>query len=249
MELASTMFRTALREIVMFAACAIFTGTVGLILLDTVIMPHLVRRHIQVEVPDIVDLSPRQARAKLARYGLRLRTGEARHDPSIPEGRFVFQSPTAFSRVKPGRTVYAVPSLGGRLYEVPELRKLTLRQAQLLIQRSGLTMGEQTEEPSLRMKEGLVSRQSLAPGEEVVRDTPIDLVVSTGPHREVMAMPNMVGQTLTKARKDLTALGFRPNIRYEFSTSYLPNTVVRHVPAAGDSIKRGSRVELIVCKL
>ena len=238
-----------MREIVMFTACAVFTGTVGLILLDTVIMPHLVRRHIQVEVPDIVDLTPRQARGKLARYGLRLRTGEARYDPSIPEGRFVFQSPTAFSRVKPGRTVYAVPSLGGRLYEVPELRKLSLRQAQALVQRSGLTMGEQTQEPSLRIKEGLVSRQSLPPGEEVVRDTPIDLVVSTGPAREMLAMPNMVGQTLTKARKDLVSLGFKTNVRYEFSTSYMPNTVIRTVPAVGDSIKRGARVELIVCKL
>jgi serine/threonine-protein kinase len=243
------MFRPALREIVMFLACAVFTGTLGLILLDTVIMPHLVRRHIQVEVPDIVDLSPRQARSRLARYGLRLRTGEARHDPSIPEGRFVFQAPTAFSRVKPGRTVYAVPSLGSRLYEVPKLRGLTLRQAQSAVQQSGLILGEMTEEPHNRVKEGLVSSQSLRVGEEVVRDTPIDLVISTGPVRELVPMPNLVGQTLIRAKKDLASLELRTNVRYEFSTSFLPNTVVRHVPAAGDSVKRGARVELIVCKL
>ncbi|MDP6777220.1 MAG: PASTA domain-containing protein, partial [Candidatus Latescibacteria bacterium] len=152
-------------------------------------------------------------------------------------------------RVKPGRTVYAVPSLGSRLFEVPKLRGQTLRQVRSAVQQSGLIVGEITEEPHSRVKEGLVSSQSLAPGEKVARDTPIDIVISTGPPRELVPMPNLVGQTLARARKDLATLELRPNVRYSFSTSFLPNTVIRHVPAAGDSIKRGARVELIVCKL
>ena len=128
------MLKSLLQEVVLFSACAILTGTALLILLDTVIMPYVVRKGRQVEVPDIVELTQTRARRKLARYGLRLELQVARWDASVPEGRIVFQSPTAFSLVKAGRTVYAVPSLDTQLYEVPDLLGRSLRQARLRIE-------------------------------------------------------------------------------------------------------------------
>ena len=244
------MIKSFFREIMLFLACAVFTGTVGLILLDTVIMPYVVRKGQQVEVPDIVDLTQPQARSKLARRGLWLRLEEPRWDDSIQEGRIVFQSPKAFSRVKPGRTVTALPSGGPRVYKVPKLHGLSLRRAGLWIEQSSLVVGEVREEPSNRVKEGLVMGQDPAAGVEVPLGTPVSFVISSGPQRETVILPDLVGKSLKAARADLTAMGLEVrDIRYEFSTAYVPNTVIKQVPESGEEVKQGTGIRLVVNKL
>lgn len=244
------MWRTFLREAGLFVACAIFTGTVGLLLVDTVIMPHIVRKGQQVEVPDIVDLTPEQARIKLARRGLRLHLQEPRWDASIQEGRLVQQNPQAFSYVKTNRTVYAVPSQGTRLYAVPDLRKKSLRQARLWIEQSGLSMGEVQETSSPSVKEGLIIEHDPPPGREVQVGTPVSLVVSNGPPGELVVVPGLVGKSLDAARSELKALGLKVrDVRYEFSTQHLLNVVIGQTPAAGEEVKHGTSVRLVVSKL
>jgi serine/threonine-protein kinase len=243
------MLKVLLREVALFVVCAVFVGTVLLFLLDKVIMPYVVRKGRLVEVPDIVDLASAQARRTLARYGLQLELQKPRWDESVFEGRVVYQNPTAFSMVKPGRTVYAVPSLGTRLYEVPDLRKRSLRQARLWIEQGGLGVGEVSEEASLELKEGLVIRQAPSAGQKMPADTPVSLVVSSGPPREVVGVPNVVGRPLDDARSGLASLELQATIRYEFSTAYLPNTVIRQVPEAGEKVKQGTAVQLVVSKL
>lgn len=243
------MFKVVLREAALFVVCAVFVGAVLLFLLDKAIMPYVVRTGELVEVPDIVDLTSAQARRTLARCGLQFKLQEPRWDESVPEGRVVYQNPAAFSMVKPGRTVYAVPSMGTRLYEVPDLHKRSLRQATLWIEQGGLGVGEVSEEASLELKEGLVIRQAPLPGQKVPADTPVSVVVSSGPPREVVEMPNVVGRPLDEARSGLASLELQATVRYEFSTAYMPNTVIRQVPEAGEEVKQGTAVQLVVSKL
>lgn len=239
-----------LREVVLFGACAVFTGIVGLVVLDQFVMPKFVRQGMQISVPDLIGLTPQQARARLSGKGLNMKQQEPRWDAAVPEGHIVSQSPPPNSKVKPNRTVYIVPSLGGRLFAVPDVSGRALRQARLWIEQAGLKVGELDYSPSTRVKEGSVIQQSIAGGKEVDSGTRIDLVVSTGPPREVVDVPNVVEMQLSEARRILTSMGLRTdNIRYEFSTAYEPNVVIRQEPEAGASIKSGSNVVLIVSKL
>lgn len=239
-----------LRELVLFGACAAFTGIVGLIVIDQIVMPKFVRQGVQVSVPDLIGLTPAQARARLSSKALNLKQREPRWDASVPEGHIVSQSPSANAKVKPNRTVYIVPSLGGRLFAVPDVTGRALRQAKLWLEQADLTVGTIEHTSSTRVKDGLVIRQSVAAGKEVDSGTTIDLIVSTGPPREVIEVPNVVEMKVTEARRILTAVGLSTdNMRYEFSTAYEPNVVIRQDPEAGSSIKRGSNVVLIVSKL
>jgi len=238
------------REVILFGACAVFTATVGLIVIDQVVMPRYVRQHVQVTVPDLVGLTPGQARGRLRNKGLRVKLQDPRWDPSVPEGHIVSQNPKAAFKVKPGRSVYVVPSLGGRLYTVPDVRNRPLRQAELWIAQADLAMGEVTETPSSRVKEGLVVQQSLRPGAEVDSGTGLDLVISSGPPRAFVDVPRVVELKIEEARQLLTTVGLKAdNIRYEFSTAYEPNVVIRQTPEAGTPIKRGSNISLVVSKL
>jgi beta-lactam-binding protein with PASTA domain len=239
-----------LRELILFGACAVFTGIVGLIVLDQVVMPRFVRQNVQVSVPDLVGLTAEQARARLSNKALNMKQREPRWDASVPEGHIVSQNPPANAKVKPNRTVYIVPSLGGRLFAVPNVQGRELRQASLWLEQADMKVGMVDYASSTQVKDGFVIRQSVAAGKEVNAGTPIDLVVSTGPPREEVDVPNVVEMKLSEARRILTALGLRTdNMRYEFSTAYEPNVVIRQEPEAGAAVKSGSNVVLIVSKL
>ena len=244
------MKRSLFREVVLFAACAVFTGTAGLILLDSVIMPRVVRKGQQVQVPNIVDMAPRRASRTLARYGLILKVQPARWDTRIAKGHLLSQNPEAFSLVKSGRTVYAVLSKGTRFYTVPDVRKKSKRLAQLLVQQSGLLFGDVDEKPSETVPEGQVIRQEPAPGRSVDGGSTVYVVLSNGPPREAVQVPNLVGMKLNAARSALKASSLEVrDIHYRFSTAYVPDTVIGHEPAAGEEVKGGSKVRLVVSKL
>jgi beta-lactam-binding protein with PASTA domain len=152
--------------------------------------------------------------------------------------------------VKPNRTVYIVPSLGGRLFAVPDVKGRALRQAGLWLEQADLKLGDVAYVSSTRVKDGQVIQQSVAAGKQVESGTTVDLVVSTGPPRRVVDVPNVVEMKLGEARRILTSMGLRTdNMRYEFSTAYEPNVVIRQEPVPGSAIKRGSNVVLFVSKL
>lgn len=244
------MVKVLSREIFLFLACVIFTGTVSLVLLDMVIMPYFTRKGQQVEVPNVLDLTPVQASRKLARFGLRLKLQDPRWDSSIPEGHILLQNPAAFSRVKQNRTIYAVPSLGNRLHQVPDLRGRSLREARLWVQQSNLEIGEITEEESEKVKDGLVISQWPPPDKKVGVATLVSLVISNGPTRTTVQLPDLVGISLNLAKKTLASIGILANeIRYEFSTAYPPNIIILQIPGSGQKVKRGTGIRLIVSKL
>ena len=238
------------REVLLFIACAIFTGTVGLLVADTVILPRYIRKGEQIEVPRLIDLSPDQARRALARKGLRMRLENPRWDTRIVEGNVVFQNPAPGSKVKSGRTVYVVPSKGTRSFSVPDVVGKKLRQAHLFVQQANLTVAEVIEEPSAEVEEGAVARQEPAPGSQVGAGADVILYVSDGPPGEIIPMIDLVGTPLKDARDKVEAAGLRVgNVRYEFTTSYSPNLVMRQLPEAGAEIRQGSRVALTISKL
>jgi serine/threonine-protein kinase len=235
----------------LFLACAIFTGTVGLLVADTVLLPRFVRKGEQIEVPSVVDLSPDQARRALAKRGLRMRLQKSRWDTRVIEGNIVVQNPVAGAKVKSGRTVYVVPSKGARSFAVPNVVGKRLRQAHLFIQQAGLTVAEVIEEPSAEVEEGVVSRQYPVAGSEVGARADITLYVSDGPPGELLIMANLVGKPYpAPARTLITEAGLRVGkVSYEFTTSYERNVVIRQVPEAGEELRQGSRVSLVISKL
>jgi eukaryotic-like serine/threonine-protein kinase len=250
LENAMFWLKKILGELILFGVCAVFVGIVGLVVLDQVVMPQFVRQGIEVTVPDLEGLTPAEARARLSGKGLNMKQAEARWDASVPEGHIASQNPPPNSRVKPNRTVYIVPSLGGRLYAVPDVKGRPMRQASLRLGQMDIQIGTVDYAQSTKVKEGLVIQQSIPAGQEVVSGTRIDLVVSTGPPREIVDLPNLVEMKLAEARRILNALGLRSdNMRYEFSTAYEPNVVIRQEPDPGTAIKAGSNVVLYVSKL
>jgi beta-lactam-binding protein with PASTA domain len=93
-----------------------------------------------------------------------------------------------------------------RTATVPELQGKDLFTAQQLLDDAGLTLGNQTQTPTDKVKPGTILKQSPAAGEKVDKDTAVSIeqAVGTGQAK----VPNVVGMTLGKADQTLSKAGF-----------------------------------------
>ena len=83
---------------------------------------------------------------------------------------------------------------------------MALSEAKLRIETAKLALGKVVEENSAEVKVGNVISQGWAEGSEIKVGTAIDLVVSKGVG--TMAVPSVVGRSLSKAKDELQKAGF-----------------------------------------
>lgn len=140
-----------------------------------------------------------------------------------------------------GETVTLLVSKGPEPREVPELPDdATFEQFEALLAEVQLG-AEKKEEFSDDVEAGGVIRLSDAPGTELARDSTVTVVVSKGP--DVVPVPEMDGMSLDEAEAALEAAGL---VLGEFVGGGGNRTVVASDPPAGESIPRGSEVNLLL---
>ncbi|MDD3698985.1 MAG: PASTA domain-containing protein [Atribacterota bacterium] len=143
-----------------------------------------------VSVPDVRQMGLEEAQSLIESSGLKLeRVAEVTHD-SIPAGYVVSQNPPPESEVAKGSAVSLLVSKGKgeaeefNLVVVPDLVGLRLEEAKRLLAQSNLTVGN-VEEIAVKGKDdGVVMRQSPAPGEEVEPGEKIHLQVTKAEEEE-----------------------------------------------------------------
>jgi beta-lactam-binding protein with PASTA domain/predicted Ser/Thr protein kinase len=160
-----------------------------------------------VAVPDLIGLTRLEAQQKLDGEGLILGDVKQRPTSRFPAGQVIAQNPEADRQIQAGNAVDIVLAAPPRLVEVPSLEDLTLEEAQAELEAVGLVLGAQTEENSETIEEGRIIGQSPGAGEEVPKDTPVDVVVSAG--RSVVIVPDVLCRTYASAKAELQGLGLQ----------------------------------------
>lgn len=224
----------------------------GVFLFDRVIMPYYTRHNAEVEVPEVVEMNMAEADSVLATKGFRLVVEREQYDWNYPEGTVVNQNPEAFAVTKPGRRVYVTISIGEKLSLMPNLVGKSARDAAFTAQSAGLTLGEESfgYEYSHYYPEGVVMAQSIPPGTKLKKDTPIHVTVSLGNLPHEFRVPDVIGQTLERAKKIILTSGLSiGEIIYKFEPDLLPNTVISQAPQPDEKADRGQAVNLVVSTL
>ena len=110
---------------------------------DLLLMPYMAGKFKgTVRVPALVSLPPEEAKAILGKNELLYMldsTGDYSQD--VAAGRILSQYPLVGTEVKKGRRVWVKISRGGKSVELPALRGLSLRQAEITLQQMGLKIG------------------------------------------------------------------------------------------------------------
>ena len=121
----------------------IFLGALLYLLADMLLMPYVAGKFKgTVKVPTLVSLAPEEAKGILNRNGLLYMldsTGD--YSNAVAAGKILSQYPLEGTEVKKGRRVWVKISRGLKSVEVPALRGLSLRQAEISLQQAGLSLG------------------------------------------------------------------------------------------------------------
>lgn len=218
-----------------------------LLLVDRVIMPVLVHSGKEHLLPDITNVSLKEAEEILQKRDLSLKILAEEYNPSKPPGIILSQSPNPQTKVKKGRIVKVVVSKGEKIVQVPNLKGVSLRQAELMLGEEGLEVGEINWIPSDSFPENVVVSSSPSLGLSVPLGMSVNLEVSLGASPDTVMMPNLAGKSLEEAKNILKELSLEiGETRYEVKNELPLGTILEQFPEEGTKIQRGSNIDLTV---
>ena len=199
----------------------------------------------RVLVPSVVGGNVTQASATLTPLGLKIQVTKV-FSEEIQAGIILSARPAGGARVKEGSTVQLVISKGVERYVVPSLLKISAESALALLKQSSMMAGTVTEAFSAKVKAGLIISSNPAANTSVMKDTPVDLVISKGP--EVVQFDSYIGKSAEQALNELTDAGFIVVPVYNYSDSVAAGAVISQKPDGGFSAPKGTNIELSISK-
>jgi serine/threonine-protein kinase len=228
----------------------ILAGTALYFLTNMLAMPYVAGKFKgTVKVPSLLSLPPEQAKDILGRNGLIYMldsTGD--YSTDVPAGKILTQYPETGTVVKKGRRIWVKISKGLKSVELPSLRGLSLRQAEITLQQLGLKVGRVREVRNPVFPAGAVIGTSPAASATLEKGREVNIELSQGMDAVPAGMPSLVGLSLDQAKQKVRKLDLTlGKITYKKDTRSLPNTVLSQSPSAGRDYK-GRSVDLVVTK-
>ena len=202
---------------------------------ETVVVPALKEKEVVYALQILSDL------------GLNTRIKASRYSATVPANHVIAQEPGPGAEIKKGRNVKLVISRGQLSVSTPQVTGLSLSQALIILEESGICPGTRSHSTHVDLPAGAIIAQSPPPGVVINRQNCVDLLISSGPYQDAFAMTDLttlpVDDAILKIESENLKLG-------EISTSAtrdVPlNTVAHQTPPAGYRVVPGQAVHLDV---
>jgi beta-lactam-binding protein with PASTA domain len=197
-----------------------------------------------VAVPPVVGLSTDRARQTLDRAGLALGQVTERPSSEASPGTILDQKPNAGTRVPPGTAIYVEVAVSPPPpVRVPNLRGLTLPEAERRLAQARLRLGEPTARASEARPDTIIAQTPPA-GSIAPPDSLVEVVVAQVRQAEV---PALFGLTLDEAEQRLSRVALRLGDVEERETGDArPGTIIAQRPGPGAQLPPGAQVNVTV---
>ncbi len=203
-------------------------------------------------VPSVVSEDLDSAEERLYEAGLLYEISGTGNSDTIDADLVLEQDVAGGAVVSKNTIIYVKISSGSAsdeeaedgIQKMPYVQYTDADEAKQTLEEMGLIVTLEEEE-SETVTEGLVISQSIKSGEEIEEDMEVTLTVSTGAPK--FDMPDVVGMTEDEATEELYDLGLSiTDVSYRTDTSVDDGTVLEQNVAAGEKMKRGDEVALVV---
>src|SRR5690606_31346632 len=156
-------------------------------------------------------------------------------------------NPGPGATMRRGGVVEVIMSLGPQLVHggMIDVRGERAAAAELRLKQLGLAVEYDYVHHS-EAPEGTVVAQDPTPATPVRTGTVVRLTVSRGPEGEPIALPDLRGLTVARARDELASMKLRVGEIRTAPGDYPPDTIGAHEPAAGEVVPPGTAVVLYV---
>jgi eukaryotic-like serine/threonine-protein kinase len=197
------------------------------------------------KVPAVIGLTEREAEGRLRSAGLVVRIGDGQYSKAVPAGSILSTEPLPGTKIRKGRTVVVIPSLGARLIKVPDVTGLLDVEAAQALVDAGFQVSTHKAFDDTVPQDHVIS-QNPEGGTKLEDGSAVTLTVSKGP--QPVAIPNVTGQAAEDARQTLESLGFTVDRKDRYSATVAKGLVIETAPKAGTKFPKGSTVTMFVSK-
>lgn len=215
--------------------------------LDKIVMPMVTRQGEAFPSPNLINQRLLEAQISLEELGLTFNVAASEYSPGKPPGVILNQSPLPGTMIKPGREFRFVISLGQKQVVVPNVTGKSVRQAMLDLETAGLKLGEIAWAFSDTIPERVVVFSYPAAGTEIPLASFVNLMVNRGRVSTFTYVPNLIGLSLTEAKKRLEEKSLRlGKIKRKIDESVLPETVIEQSEPEGSEADINSEIDLVI---
>ena len=198
-----------------------------------------------VQVPDMRGQVSADAIAALQNRGFKTRTLQ-KPDSTIPPDHVIGTDPAANSSVSAGDEITISVSTGPEQREVPDVSSLSYGDAVSKLKAAGFTKFKQASSPSTPDLLGKVIGTNPPANQTSAITNVITVIVGSGP--ETKQVPDVAGQTVDDAQKNLTVYGFSKFTQTSVDSTRPAGEVIATNPPKGQTVPVDSVIELQVSK-
>jgi serine/threonine-protein kinase len=195
-----------------------------------------------VVVPELKGLTEADARKNAQAVQVALLVAGREPSEKQDPGTVLRQSIPVGQRVPAQHPVSVV--LAQEVLKVPDVMGLVVSEATLKLKDKGYELKVGESVPSSDVESGRVVEQDPAPGSELKKGAAVTVKASSG--AEQVEVPQLAGMAHNQAKEKLEKLG----LEVKFAWVALPETasyrVIRQTPRAGELLKPGESVQLVV---
>ena len=167
-------------------------------------------------VPDFAGMNVKEAENLAIQNNFRVEILDSVYVNTVPPGSVVDQVPEAGFHVKENRLIYiTINSTQPEQVQIPKLTDISFRQAKVLIENGGLSIGTISYEPSefndlvLRVQ---IDSTDIAPGMKVVKGTSVDLIIGRNQGNTATPLPLVKGLNIEEAENTLINAMLNPGV-------------------------------------
>lgn len=198
-----------------------------------------------VQVPDMRGQVSADAVAALQNRGFKTRTLQ-KPDSSIPPDHVISTDPGANASVAAGDEITINVSTGPEQREVPDVSSMSYSDAVSKLKAAGFTKFKQANSPSTPELLGKVIGTNPPANQTSAITNLITVIVGSGP--ETKQVPDVAGQTVDVAEKNLTVYGFTKLTQASVDSPRPAGEVIGTNPPKGQTVPVDSIIELQVSK-
>ena len=198
-----------------------------------------------VQVPDVRGQVSADAIAALQNRGFKTRT-QQRPDSTIPPDHVINTDPGSNASVSAGDVITINVSTGPEQREVPDVSSMSYSDAINKLKAAGFSKFKQANSPSTPELLGKVIGTNPPANQTSAITNVITVIVGSGP--ETKQVPDVAGQTVDIAQKNLTVYGFTKLTQASVDSPRPAGEVIGTNPPKGQTVPVDTVIELQVSK-
>jgi len=231
--------KSFLKGIGIFFSLLAVSGTVAYLTLIVLVPAE------NIEVPEVVGKKLEEAVVLLSQSELGLKVVRKKFSEEIPAGVIISQTPSPGTKVRQNRVIEVVVSGGARLVTVPSVVGMKVREAKINFSRSGIKIANISYVHSKFPQDEVIS-QDPPGGTEVSREEGISLLVSMGPSRMQLMVPDLRSKKIEEVVEWLEGAPLIIAMIKEKISEEEEGTVLSQSPPPGSMVEENTGIELVV---